>query len=348
MKAARGGLPGLGGRQGLRGRRGPGGLLGLAGLLALAALLPLALGGYGRHIAVVALYYAILASSWNLLAGYTGVFSLAHHAFAALGGYASGLLVVRAGLPIPAGIAAAALLATAVGYLLGLLTLRMRAIYLALATWAFAESLRLVVAAEYEFTRGDLGLRVPHLLGTSSPLVHYYVFLALALVTLAALRGLLASRVGYRLRALRDDEEAAETSGIDTVRWKKLAFAASSGIAGIAGAFYGHYIGLLSPVAIKFTEMALIVMMAIIGGLGTFFGPPAGAVLLEVLSEALRLSGEIRMVAFALLVIAVMRLYPPGLAGLAHEAARRAGPAPAGRAEPPARPKTRAPTAPRP
>ncbi len=302
---------------------------GLAALLALALLAPRALDGYGRHVAVVALYYAVLASSWNLLAGYTGIFSLAHHAFAALGGYVSGLLVVRAGVPIPAGIAAAALLATAVGYLLGALTLRMRAIYLALATWAFAESLRLVVAAEYRFTRGDLGLRVPHLLGTSSPVVHYYVFLALALAVLAALRLLLASRIGYRLRALRDDEEAAGTSGIDTVRWKKFAFAASSAVAGTAGAFYGHYVGLLSPVSIKFSEMALVVMMAIIGGLRTLAGPPAGAVLLEVLSEMLRLSGEIRMVLFAALVIAVMRLYPAGLAGVACEAARRLARAPA-------------------
>lgn len=285
-------------------------------------LLPLGLDSYLQHIAVVSLYYVVLASSWNLLAGYTGLFSLAHHAFAALGGYTSGLLVVRAGAPIPAGIVAGAALAAVVGYGLGALTLRMRAIYLALATWAFAESLRLVIAAEYEFTRGDLGLRVPHLLGTSNPRVHYYVFLALAVLTVVALRWLLRSRVGYRLRAIRDDVEAAETSGIDTVRWKKFAFAVSSAMAGMAGAFYGHYIGLLSPVSIKFTEMALIIIMVIIGGLRTLAGPVIGAVFLEGLSETLRLSGEIRMVLFALLVIVLMRLYPAGLAGLAHAVGR--------------------------
>ncbi len=295
----------------------------VAGLGLGAALLPHALDSYAQHIAVVSLYYVCLASSWNLLAGYAGLFSLAHHAFAALGGYTSGLLVVRAGASVPAGILAGTVLSGAVGYVLGALTLRMRAIYLALATWAFAESFRLVIAAEYGFTRGDLGLRVPHLLGTSNPLLHYYVFLVLAAAILLAVRGLLASRIGYRLRAMRDDEEAAATAGIDTVRWKKFAFAATSAMAGIAGAFYGHYIGLLSPVSIKFTEMALIIIMVIVGGLRTLAGPVIGAVFLEFLSETLRLSGEIRMVLFALLVILLMRLYPRGVVGLAGAAARR-------------------------
>ncbi len=291
---------------------------------AVAALaLPFGLSSYGQHIGVVSLYYVMLASSWNLLAGYTGLFSLAHHAFAALGGYASGLLVVRAGVPIPLAIVAATGLSGAVGYLLGALTLRMRAIYLALATWAFAESFRIVIAAEYEVTRGDLGLRVPHLLGISSPLIHYYVFLALAVLMVAVIRLLLRSGIGYRLRAIRDDEAAAEAAGIDTVRWRKFAFAISSAMAGVAGAVYGHYIGLLSPVSIKFGEMALIIIMVIIGGLRTLAGPVVGAVFLEVLSETLRLSGELRMVLFALLVLVLMRLYPGGVVALSEALHRR-------------------------
>jgi branched-chain amino acid transport system permease protein len=291
--------------------------------LAGALLLPLALGSYPSHVLVVALYYVVLASSWNLLAGYTGLFSLAHHAFAGLGGYTSGLLAVHAGLPIPLGVLAGTALSGAVGYGLGALTLRMRAIYLALATWAFAESLRLVIAAEYRFTRGDLGLRVPHLFGTSNPRVHYYLFLTLAVLIVGTIHLMLRSRIGYRLRAIRDDEEAAATAGINTVRWKKFAFAVSSAMAGLAGAFYGHYIGLLSPVSLKFTEMALIIIMVIVGGLRTISGPVVGAVFVEALSEFLRLSGEVRMVLFALLVIVLMRLYPEGLVGAVRVVARR-------------------------
>jgi len=291
--------------------------------LAGALLLPLALGSYPLHVLVVALYYVVLASSWNLLAGYTGLFSLAHHAFAGLGGYTSGLLAAHAGLPIPLGILAGTALSGAVGYGLGALTLRMRAIYLALATWAFAESLRLIIAAEYRFTRGDLGLRVPHLFGTSNPRVHYYLFLTLAILTVLTIHLMLRSRIGYRLRAIRDDEEAAATVGINTVRWKKFAFAVSSAMAGLAGAFYGHYIGLLSPVSLKFTEMALIIIMVIVGGLRTISGPIVGAVFVEALSEFLRLSGEVRMVLFALLVIVLVRLYPEGLVGAVRAVARR-------------------------
>ncbi|HYM69818.1 MAG TPA: branched-chain amino acid ABC transporter permease [bacterium] len=288
----------------------------LAGALIAAALLPLALGSYQIHVLTVACYYVILASSWNLIAGYTGLFSLAHHTFAGIGAYTSALLVIRTGAPIPVGVVCGGALACAAGYGLGTVTLRMRMLYLALATWAFAESVRVVVSMEYGITRGDLGLAVPKLLGTSSPVPYYEAFLACAAATVAALALLLRSRVGYRLRAIRDDEGVARAAGVNTVRWKRFAFGVSSGIAGLAGALYGHYIGLLSPVAMQFDEMALIIIMVILGGQRTLSGPVLGAVVVEVASEALRAYGQMRMVVFALVVVAVMRLYPPGLVGL--------------------------------
>ena len=307
--------------------------LGATGLAA-AALLPLALGPYHVHVLTVALYYVVLASSWNLLAGYTGLFSLAHHVFAGLGAYTSALLVLRTGLPIPVGVAAGAALACAVGFVLGSVTLRLRTLYLALATWAFAESTRVVVSMEYGITRGDLGLAVPKLFPGAGPAPYYEVFLACAVAAVAGLAWLLRSRIGYRLRAIRDDEGAARAAGVNTVRWKRFAFAVASGAAGAIGAVYGHYIGLLSPVAMKFDEMALIIIMVILGGQRTIAGPVLGAVTVEVVSEALRAYGQIRMVVFALVVLAVMRLYPAGLVGFARAAASRvsgAGPSGAGR-----------------
>lgn len=295
---------------------------GAAGLVA-AALLPFVLGSYPVHVLTVALYYAILASSWNLLAGYTGLFSLAHHALAGLGGYTSALLVLRAGLPVPLGIVCGGLLTYATGYAIGALTLRMRTLYLALATWAFAESTRIAISMEYGLTRGDLGLAVPKLLTATSPRPYYEVFLASAAATVAGLAILLRSRIGYRLRAIRDDEGAARAAGVNTVRWKRFVFALSSGMAGAAGAIYGHYIGLLSPVAMKFDEMALIIIMVILGGQRTLAGPVIGAAIVEVASEALRAYGQIRMVVFALAVLAVMRIYPSGLMGTVRAVARR-------------------------
>src|SRR5258707_10103921 len=155
-------------------------------LLAYAALawLPLAASEYHVHVYTMCLYYVILAVGWNLLAGYTGQFSLAHHTFAGIGAYTSALLVQRAGIPILAGVVAGAVAAAAVGYGLGSLCLRMRAIYLALATWAFAESVRLLVTVEYQITRGDLGLAAPLLFGTPRATPYYYLFLGLALVAL--------------------------------------------------------------------------------------------------------------------------------------------------------------------
>ena len=287
-------------------------MIGLAG----AALVPFVLGDYHVHVLTVACYYVVMASSWNLIAGYTGLFSLAHHVFAGIGGYTSALLVIRSGVPVPLGLAAGGLVAGAAGYGIGALTLRMRALYLALATWAFAESTRVLVSMEYGITRGDLGLPVPKLFPTVSPRPYYELFLLLAAATVAGLALLLRSRIGYRLRAIRDDEGAARAAGINTVRWKRFVFAISSAVAGVAGAVYGHYIGLLSPIGMKFDEMAIIIIMVILGGQRTLAGPVLGAVVVEVVSEALRAYGQIRMVLFALVVLGMMRLYPPGLAGL--------------------------------
>jgi branched-chain amino acid transport system permease protein len=292
---------------------------------AAIAWVPLVTSEYHTHILVISLYYVILAVGWNLLAGYTGQFSLAQHTFAGIGAYTSTLLVQRTGLPILGGVVAGAVVAAAIGYWLGSLCLRMRAIYLALATWAFAESVRLLVTVEYQITRGDLGLAAPLLFGTPRAMPYYYLFLGLALVALLAAWQIVHSRIGAYLRAIRDDEEAAATMGVDTFKWKRFAFVVSAVFAAVAGAFLGHYIGLLSPTPMKFNEMATIIIMVIVGGLRTFAGPALGAVFIEVLSELLRSWGEIRMVLFAVLVIAVVRLYPAGLVGLLRAAGDRIG-----------------------
>jgi branched-chain amino acid transport system permease protein len=278
---------------------------------------------YQTHVLTTSLYYVVLAVGWNLLAGYTGQFSLAHHTFAGIGAYTSALLVLYAGMPILVSIAAGVVVAAAAGYGLGTLCLRMRAIYLALATWAFAESVRLFITVEYQITRGDLGLATPFLFGTPRSMGYYYVFLGLAVVAVLAAWQLVHSRVGIYMRAIRDDEEAAAVMGVDTFKWKRVVFAISAVFAATAGGFQGHYVGLLSPTPMKFNEMAMIVIMVILGGLRTFSGPILGAVFTELLFEWLRAWGEVRMVLFALLVIVVARGYPAGLAGVAQDIGRR-------------------------
>jgi branched-chain amino acid transport system permease protein len=294
-------------------------------LAAYAALawLPWAVSEYQTHVLTTSLYYIVLAVGWNLLAGYTGQFSLAHHTFAGIGAYTSALLVLYANMPILMSIAAGVVVAAAAGYGLGTVCLRMRSIYLALATWAFAESVRLFITVEYQITRGDLGLATPFLFGTPRSMGYYYVFLGLAVAAVLAAWQLVHSRIGVYMRAIRDDEEAAAVMGVDTFKWKRAVFAISAVFAATAGGFQGHYVGLLSPTPMKFNEMAMIVIMVIVGGLRTFPGPILGAVFTELLFEWLRAWGEVRMVLFALLVIVVARGYPAGLAGVAQDIGRR-------------------------
>jgi branched-chain amino acid transport system permease protein len=297
-------------------------ILSLAGLL-IASLLPLWTGQYYLQVFTISFHYVILASSWNLLAGYTGQFSLAHHAFAAIGGYTSALLVTNFGLPIWMGILAAPLSSAFMGLILGVLCLRMRAIYLAIATWAFAESVRITLSMTYEITRGDLGLAVPKVFsGEGQGVAYYYLFLVLAAATVLIITFIMRSKMGYYLRAIRNDEMVARVMGINTTRWKILAFMLSSGIAGIAGAFYGHYNGLLTPVMVDFNEMAFIVIMVVIGGIRSIAGPVIGAILIEILTETFREFGEIRMVVFALAVIAIARLYNEGAMGTVRQFAQ--------------------------
>src|SRR5258707_13027826 len=155
-------------------------------LVAYAALawVPSVPSEYHTHILVISLYYVNIAVGLNLRAGYTGQFSLAHHTFVGIGAYTSALLVQRAWIPILAGVVAGAVVAAVVGYGLGSLCLRIRAIYLALATWAFAGAVRLPVTVGYQITRGDLGLAPPLLFGTPRATPYSYLFLGLALVAL--------------------------------------------------------------------------------------------------------------------------------------------------------------------
>src|SRR5919202_279929 len=295
------------------------------GLLAYIGLawLPWVLSGYHTHVLTTGLYYVILAMGWNLLAGYTGQFSLAHHTFAGLGAYTSALLVQYASVPLLLGIAAGTGLAAGVGYGLGTLCLRIRAIYLALATWAFAESVRLLITVEYQITRGDLGLRTALFFRTPRPLPYYYLFLGLTLIAAWVAWEIVHSRIGAYMRGIRDDEEAAASMGIDTFKWKRFTFAVSAAFAAVAGGFQGHYVGLLSPTPMKFNEMAMIIIMVMVGGIRTFPGPIVGAIVIEILSEFLRAWGAWRMVLFALLVMVIARGYPAGLVGLCQAAARR-------------------------
>jgi len=270
---------------------------------------------YTMGILVVSMYFALLASGWNLLAGFSGQFSLAPAAFAMLGAYGPGLLDYHWHVPlawgIPAGVAATA----ALGWVLGRVVLRLRGPYLALTTLSFAEIARVVIGNSYDFTRGAQGLNVPTLM--QSRLGYYYLFLATVLAVVAGMYALMRSRPGRFWLAIRDDETGAESRGIDVVRYKTLAFALSCAVCGLAGALYGTFSQLVSPELGLLLQTGLVIAMVVIGGIGTLTGPLVGALLVYLASEWMRELGNVQMIVFAALVIVFARFFREGLWGLA-------------------------------
>jgi len=226
-------------------------------------------------------------------------------------------------------------LAAILGYALGRLVLKLRAIYLAIATWAFAETIHILLAADFKFTRGALGLSVPPLYANVQPTAYYYTFAALTIVSVLAMYLLIRSPLGYFMRAIKDDELRAASLGVDTTRVKVLIFTVSSAFAGLAGVFYAHYLLVLSPELGDFNEMAKLIVMVVVGGLGSFAGPLVAAAPVEILTTYLQKYGEWDMVIYAILVIVLMRSYMGGLVALAKAIGTRLG---AGRAEEGAKP----------
>lgn len=301
--------------------------------LGVVAALPLFVGNeYWRGVLIVSMYFAMLAAAWNLLAGYTGQFSLAPATFGMIGAYTTGLLAYHFGVPPLIGIPAAVLTAALIGFALGRIVLRLTGPYLALTTLAFAEIFRLVIYNSIEITRGDLGLNVPGLI--DSRIAWYYLMLAVLAAVQVGLFLMLRKPPGLYLRAIRDDEIAAASRGVKVVVWKTNAFTISAAISGLAGALYAHFAQFVSPELGLIGQTGIIISMAVIGGLGTLVGPIIGGFLVYIASEFLRDVGGYQLVVFALLVIIFGRFFREGLWGLVYRAFERIvrRPAPAAKA----------------
>lgn len=285
-------------------------------VLVVLALLPLGISSpYWLGVLIISMYFAMLSCGWNLLAGYTGQFSLAPAAFAMLGGYSTGLLAYHLDAPLWIGLPMAAVIPGAIGLVLGRIVLRLSGPYLALTTLSFAEIVRLVIYNSIEFTRGDQGLNVPAIVENRT--VYYYLFLVALCATMLIVYWLLRSPTGRFLQAIRDDEIGAASRGVDVVRCKTVAFLVSCAICGFAGGLYGTFARLVSPELGIIAQTGLVIAMVVIGGMGTLVGPLIGAVLVYVASELLRDVGNIQMIVFALLVIVFARFFRAGLWGLA-------------------------------
>jgi branched-chain amino acid transport system permease protein len=277
------------------------------------------------------LLFAGWATSWDLLGGWTGQVSLGHAAFVGVGGYTVALGAQRLDLAlwwtIPLGMLLSALLA--LGW--GALTFRLRGSYFVLSTIAVAEILRLVAINETWLTGGAQGIFIfslPELFGfdvfsRSTQLFMSLFFFALVLTTTILIaRG----RLGYQMRAVREDEEAAQAAGINPQRVKLVAFALSGALTGLGGGIYGVYLSFLEPHDIFFLPLSVqIALTAIIGGRGTIWGPLAGATLLVLARELFRGAfNEANLLIYGVLILVVVLFAPRGMIGeLARAAVRR-------------------------
>jgi len=286
----------------------------LAGLL---LAFPFLVNGYWLSVAILAAFFAMCAASWALLVGYAGQFSFGHMAFVSVGAYTSGMLARYFEVPIPLGALLGVVLCALLGSGIGFICLRMRGPYLALFTVAFSEVLRIILVSEAEVTGGSGGLEVPPLFHGRTDVPYYYLGLATLALTLGLIGLLVRSRWGLFFRAIRENEAAAAAAGVKVVRYRIMVFAIASSFAGLAGSFYGHFVGILTPDIGSLDQMGLVVAMAVIGGAESIISATIGAVVVEFLVEALRKYDEWRLVLFAALLLVTVRFSRNGLLTLA-------------------------------
>jgi branched-chain amino acid transport system permease protein len=272
------------------------------------------------HLLVLSAIYAALATSLNLVMGYSGLLSLGHQAFFGLGAYASALLS-GLGIPLWGAVAAAGGVSTLAARGIGAVLLRMRSAFFVIATIAFAEILRIVCINWVGLTNGPMGISsvAPLRLGTidlSDPYLAYYPAAILAAMSVVVTALVVKSRIGNALVAMREAEYVARSVGIDTNRYAMWSVLVSAWIAGLAGSLYAHYVQFVSPDVFYFTIIVSLVVMVLAGGMGTLVGPVLGAVVFTILPELLRASDKYRLVIYGLIIVLLVRFAPEGIWGL--------------------------------
>ncbi len=250
----------------------------------------------------------ILASSLNLINGFTGQFSIGHAGFMAVGAYVSAVLSVKFELPFILAILGSAASAGLLGFMIGLPTLRLKGDYLAIATLGLGEIIRICIL-NIQYVGGASGF-----MGIPRYTNFAWVF-ALTIVTLFVIKNLINSTHGRACIAIRENEIAAESMGVDTTRYKVMAFTIGAFFAGVAGALFSHYFYIAHPASFTFMKSFDILTIVVLGGLGSLTGSVTAAILLTFVSAALAGYPEWRMVIYSLMLIILMIYRPQGLFG---------------------------------
>ena len=292
----------------------------LAVLLALPALQFSGNYNYLLHLTLYTACYVTMASGWNILGGFTGYISLGHNVFFAIGGYFAGMFFARYGISTIVLAPLAGLVAAAVGYLTGLITLRVRGPSFIISSLALVMICR-ILFENWEFVGGAAGVALPSndLPVEWAKLPYYYAFVVMAAFSVWAAYRIKHSKFGLGLRAISKDEVKAESSGINTRFHKVMAFALSAFFVGMAGAVWGEYLTYIRPnIYLVILVSVNMVLMCILGGKGTIAGPVIGAILIVAFNEffvATLGASEINILATGLIMMLSLMFFPLGIVG---------------------------------
>lgn len=259
------------------------------------------ISNYWLGILMIAGINIILASSLNLATGYLGQLTLGHAGFMSVGAYVSALCSIHLNMPFIGSLVIGAIIAAAIGIIIGVPTLRLKGDYLCIITLAFNEIIR-VIMVNLSITNGSKGL-----VGIPRNTDFTIVFLSAA-ITIFVIYSIVKSRHGRAIVSIREDETASELAGIPTTYYKILAFAISAFFAGLAGGLYAHYISVISPKVFDYNKSVEILVIVVLGGMGNWKGSIIAAVVMTILPEYLRAFSQYRMLLYAVVLIAAMIL----------------------------------------
>jgi len=316
-----------------------------AGLVVAAAMLPFATSNPTHlNLAILVLMAAQLGVAWNLLGGYAGQVSLGHAAFYGLGAYTSTMLLLNFGINPWLGTLLGGVIAAGLSFLFGWSCFRLKGHYFAMATIAVAELVQ-IVFTNWDYAGSAVGLTIPMSSQGWGAMVfadkppYYWLALGLLVLTLAATLAVERSHVGFYLRAIKDEPDAARSIGINIARYKQIALSLSAFFTALGGSLYAQKELYIDPSSVLSTGLSIkMALVSILGGVGTLFGPVVGAVVLTVIEELTRVvfGGSGRgtdTIIYAGLIVVIAVFYPNGLLGWWHEwrvrAERRAAPKPA-------------------
>jgi branched-chain amino acid transport system permease protein len=270
---------------------------------------------YVLHIFVLFFVWGVVAAGWNLLTGYAGIYSLGNIGFLAIGGYVSGILAKSLGLSpwitIPIGGIVTMVVVT---LLLGLPALRLEGIYIALLTLIFADTLPSILTQTRDITGGHMGLHdIPPFFSGMGKVHAYYICFLFFLAAQYVIYRTIHSSTGMAFVALRDSEQFASSLGVSRYKERLKVFALSSLLTGLAGGFYVHSLGDISPTTLAIEPFLMALAMMELGGMGTFFGPILGSLIIVLGGEFLRLAGILRLTLLGGLICAIVLFFPGGL-----------------------------------